>query len=193
MAKRVSAAAKREAESAAAAAGRAPAWKVPAHLGAAGYEREVTAFEQTLICAAEAFYRFAGAVLGPAARAHNLTGHDNITLQLLVTAGAPRGIADLSRFANRDDIANIQYSLRKLSRAGLIEKVPGSTNRETTYRVTAAGRTLTDAFIKLRRELFVDPTRSVRDMEAHLRAASRALGLVTGFYDHASRVIAGRG
>jgi hypothetical protein len=30
-------------------------------------------------------------------------------------------------------------------------------------------------------------------MEAQLRAAARALGLVTGFYDHASRVIAGRG
>ena len=46
----------------------------------------------------------------------------------------------MSRFSNRDDISNIEYSLRKLAAAGLIEKVPGSTNRDTRYRDTSGAR-----------------------------------------------------
>ena len=37
----------------------------------------------------------------------------------------PRSVSDLSRFSNRDDIANIQYSLRKLTAAGLDRKGAG--------------------------------------------------------------------
>ena len=61
-------------------------------------------------------------------------------LQQLMFTPKPRSVSDLSRFSNRDDISNIQYSLRKLTAAGLIEKVPGSTNRDTRYQPTAAGR-----------------------------------------------------
>jgi len=92
-------------------------------------ERAFFEFEQALICASEAFYRFAGAALGPTGRQHNLTGEENVILQQLMFTSKPRSVSDLSRFSNRDDIANIQYSLRKLTAAGLIEKVPGSTNR----------------------------------------------------------------
>lgn len=169
-----------------------PLSKVPDHLAQTGHERAVTDFEQALICAAEGFYRFAAAIMGPAARAHNLSGQDNVILQLLMTAGRPRGVADLSRFANRDDIANIQYSLRKLIKAGLVEKVPGAAPRETAYRVTADGRALTQDLIARRREMLMDPTAAMPELDRQLAEATRVLGLVTGLYDHGSRMIAGR-
>lgn len=173
-------------------AGQRPLSKVPDHLAQTGHERAVTDFEQALICAAEGFYRFAAAIMGPAARAHNLSGQDNVILQLLMTAGRPRGVADLSRFANRDDIANIQYSLRKLIKAGLVEKVPGAAPRETAYRVTADGRALTQDLIARRREMLMDPTAAMPELDRQLAEATRVLGLVTGLYDHGSRMIAGR-
>ena len=157
-------------------------------------EREAAhfAYEQALICAAEAFYRFAGAMLGPVGKENNLSGQDNVILQQLMLAEKPRGVTELSRFANRDDFSNIQYSLRKLTKCGLVEKVRGSTNRETAYRVTAAGRQATDTLVRLRRELLVAPGAAVADMDKHLAAATNGLLLLTGLYDHTSRVLAGR-
>jgi predicted MarR family transcription regulator len=149
-------------------------------------------FEQALICASEAFYRFAGAALGATGRQHNLTGEENVILQQLMFSTKPRSVSDLSRFSNRDDIANIQYSLRKLTAAGLIEKVPGSTNRDTRYRPTAAGRDLTELLVATRRAQLIAPSANITDIEKQLKAATTAMSLLTGLYDHVSRVLAGR-
>jgi predicted MarR family transcription regulator len=155
-------------------------------------ERAFFEFEQALICASEAFYRFAGAALGPTGQQHKLTGEENIILQQLMFSTKPRSISDLSRFSNRDDIANIQYSLRKLAAAGLIEKVPGSTNRDTRYRPTAAGYELTEGLVATRRERLIAPGNNIAGIEKQLSAATTALSLLTGLYDHVSRALAGR-
>ena len=113
-------------------------------------------------------------------------------LQQLMFAPKPRSVSDLSRFSNRDDIPNIQYSLRKLTAAGLIEKVPGSTNRDTRYRPTVAGKDLTEFLIATRREQLIGPSANITDIEKQLKAATTAMSLLTGLYDHVSRVQAGR-
>jgi len=155
-------------------------------------ERVFFEFEQSLICAAEAFYRFAGLGLGETGKAFNLTGQENVILQQLMFSPKPRSVSDLSRFTNRDDISNIQYSLRKLAAAGLIEKVPGSTNRDTRYRPTDKGRKLTGKLVELRRELLIGPSSKLSDIEVQLKAAGTAMSLLTGLYDHMSRVLSGR-
>jgi len=164
----------------------------PVHLGQSPHELAVTDFEQSLICAAEAFYRFIGLLLGPEGRSHKLSGPDNVILQQLMGAPRPRGVTELSRFANRDDIANIQYSLRKLIKAGLVEKAPGSTNRETTYQVTAKARALTRDFLAARTELLMDPSNAIPGFDEQLRETARVMSLITSFYDHGTRVMTGR-
>src|ERR1700722_18560435 len=144
-------------------------------LGRSDCERAFFEYEQALICASEAFYRFAGATLGATGREHNLTGQEQVILQQLMVTPKPRSVSDLSRFTNRDDISNIQYSLRKLAAAGLIEKVPGTTNRDTRYRPTAAGQAITEAMVDRRRELLITPSRNLEDVEAQLRAATAAM------------------
>ena len=161
-------------------------------LGRTERERAFLEFEQALICASEAFYRFAGSIFGATATKEKLTGQECVILQQLMFTPKPRSVSELSRFSNRDDVSNIQYSLRKLSSAGLIEKVPGSTNRDTRYRPTQAGRDLTDVLVNSRRELLIAPSSNVPNIEAQLKAASVAMSLLTGMYDHTSRVLAGR-
>lgn len=163
--------------------------KAPAHLAATEHEAAVTEFEQALICAGEAFYRFAGALLG--ARKHNLSGQDCVILQQLVSAGEPRRIGDLMRFGNRDDVANVQYSLRKLIKAGLVKKVKAAANRDTAYAVTAAGARVTARLVRLRRELLMGPTKTL-GLDRQFRELTQALGLLTGLYDHGARVLPGR-
>lgn len=164
----------------------------PPPLARSESERVFTEFEQALICASEAFYRFAGVLLGQVGIQHNLTGHDNVVFQQLLFTPNPRSISELSRFSNRDDISNIQYSLRKLSSAGLIEKVPGSTNRDTRYRPTPEGRRLTEEIIANRRELLVAPSEGITAVQAQLKAAAETMSLLTGLYDQASRRLTGR-
>ena len=165
--------------------------KIPAHLSTNPHEAAITDFEQSLICCAEGFYRFAGLLLGSEARERNLTGNDNVILQQLMTAGQPRRITDLSRFANRDDISNIQYSLRKLIKAGLVAKVAGTTNRDTAYAATERGIQVTEQLVQLRRELLTEPTAEL-NIDAQLKALTRMMGLLTGIYDHGSRTLTGR-
>jgi predicted MarR family transcription regulator len=169
--------------------GAAPA-KVPAHLAATEHEQLVTEFEQSLICAAEAFYRFAGALLGPEANEHNLSGQDCVILQQLVTARAPRRIGELLRFANRDDVSNVQYSLRKLIKAGLVQQVKGTRQRDMAYAATTSGGRASARLVAQRRNLLMKPTAQISDLaQSQLHALSMTLGMLTGIYDHGTRVL----
>src|SRR5262245_58796198 len=111
--------------------------RVAAHLASSPHEFAITEFEQGLICAAEAYYRFYGSLRGRAGRIPTLAGQDNVVPQQIMAARRPLSVADMARFANRDDTANIQYSLKKLALAGLIRKSPAATSRRlTSYEAT---------------------------------------------------------
>ena len=171
---------------------RAPAAaKVAAHLAASPHEFVVTRFEQGLICAAAAFYRFYGSLLGREGREHNVSGQDNAILQQIMAASRPLAVTDVARFANRDDIANIQYSLKKLVRAGLIEKAGRTSARETSYVVTPLAREWTANFLALRRQLFTDPSAQILGFDEQLEKSANLLNLIAGFYDHGTRVMTG--
>jgi predicted MarR family transcription regulator len=164
--------------------------KVPIHLAASPQEFSVTQFEQGLLCAAEAFYRFYGALLGRDGRRHKLAGQDNVILQQIMAASRPLGVADIARFANRDDIANIQYSLKKLLRARLIAKSKPSSMRETTYGATELAHQLTRNFVALRRTLFTNSVAEIADFHEQLAIGAKLLNTITGLYDHGTRVLA---
>jgi predicted MarR family transcription regulator len=163
--------------------------KVAEHLSATPHELAVTQFEQGLICAAAAFYRFYGALLGREGHIRNISGQDNAILQQILAASRPLAVADIARFANRDDLANIQYSLKKLLSAGLIEKAGKTSARETSYMATALAREWTKDFIALRRRLFTDPSANILDFDDQLDKAGRLLNTIAGFYDHGTRVM----
>jgi len=165
--------------------------KVAGHLAVTPHELAVTQLEQGLICAAVAFYRFYGALLGREGRIHNISGQDNVILQQIIAASRPLAVADIARFGNRDDTANIQYSLKKLLKAGLIEKAGKTSARETSYVVTSTAAEWTKSFLALRRKLFTDPSVQILDFDDQLEKCARLLNTVAGFYDHGTRVMSG--
>jgi predicted MarR family transcription regulator len=166
--------------------------KVAEHLSRTPHEFAVTQFEQGLLCAAAAFSRFYGALLGREGHIRNLSGQDNVILQQIMAASRPLAVADIARFANRDDIANIQYSLKKLLRAGLIEKTSKTSARETSYTGTALAREWTKEFTALRRRLFTDPSANILDFDDQLDKAGRLLNTIAGFYDHGTRIMSSK-
>jgi predicted MarR family transcription regulator len=81
--------------------------------------------------------------------------------------------------------------LKKLLRAGLIEKAGRTSARETSYVVTELARHWTQDFLQLRRRLFTDPAARVPDFDDQLEKSANLLNLIAGFYDHGTRVMSG--
>ena len=66
------------------------------------------------------------------------TGPENALLHIIRMNDRPKTIKDLARLTNRDDVPNIQYSLRKLIGAGLVVR-KGAGRSGVTYEVTRRG------------------------------------------------------
>jgi predicted MarR family transcription regulator len=101
----------------------------------------------------------------------------------------PKSVKDLARLTNRDDVPNIQYSLRKLIAAGLVRR-QGAGRAGVTYEVTEAGRAVTDDYAALRRRLLIAAIAAVPGFEARLAEATRTLNLLSGIYEEVARVAA---
>lgn len=165
----------------------------PWHLAASKLEREVAEFELSLICLAESFYRMMQQSLASELHDQSISGQDNTILQAIHTRGQPKGISDLCRLLNRDDVSNVQYSVRKLQATGLIEKIAKSAKKSTTYRTTERGAFVVDHFVNLRRELVVKAIAAQVDApNERLTSTVQLAGILTGIYDQASRVMVTR-
>lgn len=154
--------------------------------------------EQALVSATQSFYRFNAAAMNAqlgSAEAGNFkfSGEEVVIFMLLASSRTPRPVSEIARYANRDDVANIQYSLRKMIKGGLVRKTQSSTNRDTAYLVTDEGARMAEEFVRLRDSLLVDPAAHVPGLDEQFATAVRALALLSGLYDHGVRTLLGRG
>jgi predicted MarR family transcription regulator len=159
------------------------------HLACNAHEIAVTDLEYSLFRVSEAFLRWQAECF-MASSSTTLSGADNGVLHVIRMKERPKGVTEIARLLNRDDIANVQYSIRKLSSAGLIERGVGASPRNVTYQVTATGHEVTERYAALRRRLLIELTRSVADSDQHFEEATRLLNLMTGIYDQAARDVA---
>jgi predicted MarR family transcription regulator len=163
------------------------------HLGKSEVELAFAEFQHAVICYSESFYRYIGKSLSMIADDPNLTGYDSVILNTIHALDRPKGVTEIQHFTNRSDVANIQYSVRKLIRAGLIEKAPKSGGRGTAYRVTAKGRAVAQEFVAARRQLLDQIPAEGGKLTARLGDARNMLTIMTGLYDQASRLMTTRG
>lgn len=164
----------------------------PWHLAASDAERVVAEFEHALICLCEAFGRYNMQGLAGVSDEASFSGQDNMVLHIIQTLDRPKSLSDISRFMNRDDLANIQYSVRKLLKAGLIEKASDRSARGTTYRTTEDGREVVAAFVARRRDLVLAPAEEMEQLREQLRGATKVMSHFIGLYDQAARVLTTR-
>jgi len=87
-----------------------------------------------------------------------LTGHELAVLHIIRMKERPKSITDIARILNRTDTYNIQYSIKKLMRMNLIQKLVESPNynKSTLYQITEAGIKNTDAYTQARRKILID-------------------------------------
>ncbi len=159
------------------------------HLAENEYEIELTELEFSIMRAAAAFDRWRSDCMACCINA-SFSGADTAVLHVIRMHDRPKSISEIGRLLNRDDQSNLQYGIRKLVNAGVIEKSGNSDSKKgVTYVATELGCEVTDHFVEFRRELLISLTESVSS-EVHLSDASKILNLMAGIYDQASCIAA---
>lgn len=158
------------------------------HLSESPVEVSTTELEFALMRSFEGFGRWQSECLATVCDLA-ATGPENAMLHIIRMNDRPKSIKDLARLTNRDDVPNIQYSLRKLIGAGLVLR-KGSGRSGVTYEVTESGRRVTDDYGAVRRRLLIAAIAGVPGFAARLEEASRTLNLLSGIYEEVSRVAA---
>ncbi len=158
------------------------------HLAASTDEVDTTELEFALMRTFEGFGRWQSECLASVCDLA-ATGPENAMLHIIRMNDRPKTIKDLARLTNRDDVPNIQYSLRKLIGAGLVLR-KGAGRSGVTYEVTEEGRRVTDDYGAVRRRLLIAAVEQVPGFSQRLKEASRTLNLLSGIYEEIARVAA---
>jgi predicted MarR family transcription regulator len=118
-------------------------------------------------------------------------GMDYAILNMIRMHERPKSISEVARLTNRDDISNIQYSIKKLTKAKLIEKVGVSEHkRGATYKVTEQGVEATDKYAGFRRTLLLPMVQTIQNGGEETEQVVKVLSLLSGIYDQASCIAA---
>ena len=158
------------------------------HLSADQVEVAATEMEFALMRTFEGFGRWQSECLAGVSNV-TATGPENALLHVIRMNDRPKTMRDLTRLLNREDVPNIQYSLRKLIGAGLVVR-EGAGRSGVTYRVTDEGARVTEDYGLLRRKLLIAAVRTLPGFAERLEEAAATLTVLSGIYEEAARVAA---
>jgi predicted MarR family transcription regulator len=151
----------------------------------------VTRAELATIRAIEAFSRwsfFLHRSVSPSA----LAAQDVWLLHAIRMRGGAQNLSELLLFFNRNDVSALQYSLRKIEQAGLIERIAGHSRREAGYRLTDAGMAATSDYAEARDEMLITLVGEVAGLDSALENAATALERLASLYDQSVHTLLNR-
>lgn len=158
------------------------------HLAKTDFEFNATEFELALIRFNEAFSRYVMSV-GTITMDSDveIKYQEYIILHVVRMLDRPKNSTMIARIVNRDDIPNIQYSLRKLESAGLIEKKKDRNSKTFSYIATEKGAKVTDEYNELRSKILISRLEDISGASDKFEKGARFLSLMTGIYEEAAR------
>ena len=156
------------------------------HLARTETERQLSDFEFRLERLTQAYYRWKAACLAAVCDVP-LTGDDVAVLNVVRMGDEPKRLSEIGQLLNRVDVPNLQYATRKLVRAGLIETEGSSSRKETRYRVTATGRSVTEAYAALRAATLPPMLDALEGWTAKSETTGAHLDLLSGLYAQAAQ------
>lgn len=157
------------------------------HLARTETERRLSDFEFRLERLAQAYYRWKAACLAAVCDVP-LTGDDVAVLNVVRMGDEPKRLSEIGQLLNRVDVPNLQYATRKLVRVGLIENEGGSSRKETRYRATARGRSVTEAYAALRAVTLPPMLEALDGWAAKSETTGTHLDMISSLYAQAAQV-----
>jgi predicted MarR family transcription regulator len=159
------------------------------HLGGDDHSNTQTEFEWAIIRFYSAFERSCQQ-LGSIASNRSLNFQELILLHVVAMQHHPQTSTSLARQLNLDDIANVQYILRKLLGEGLLVKTKEPRGKIYTYDITDSGNAIVERYAQMRDLLLTEKTNFIDQIDEKLHAANDLLSLLTGIYDDVARISA---
>jgi predicted MarR family transcription regulator len=157
------------------------------HLARTETERRLSEFEFRLERLAQAYYRWKAAGLAAVCDVP-LTGDDVAVLNVVRMGDEPKRLSEIGQLLNRVDVPNLQYATRKLVKAGLIETEGSASRKETRYRATETGHSVTEAYAALRAATLPPMLEALEGWAEKSVAAGSHLELVASLYTQAAQV-----
>lgn len=159
------------------------------HLAGSAFEVGLTELEFAIFRVSAAFERWQSDCLA-CCHGGAFSGTDTAVLHVIRMHDRPKSISEIGRLLKRDDIANLTYGVRKLLKAGLVEKSESAgSKKDVTYKVTRLGAAVTTDYANFRRELLVSMTQATAG-NVDFEAIASALNFMAAMYDQASCVAA---
>ena len=119
------------------------------------------------------------------------SGMDFSLLNVIRMHDRAKSVSEVGRLLNRDDLSNLQYSIRKLTKAGFIKRLGSQGNKKgATYTTTDKGIEVTDLYARYRRELLLPLTQAIAASDERMAQVANVLTLLSGIYDQAACVAA---
>ena len=156
------------------------------HLARTETQHLLSDFEFGLERLAQAYYRWKAACLAAVCDVP-LTGDDVAVLNIVRMGDEPKRLSEVGQLLNRVDVPNLQYATRKLVRAGLIETEGSSSRKETRYRMTAIGHSVTEAYAALRAATLPPMLDALDGWAINSKATSVHMDSIASLYTQAAR------
>jgi predicted MarR family transcription regulator len=160
------------------------------HLSKTPLEAATTELEWALLRWREAFTRYNLHALNTIGLPE-VSPAEMLILHIIRLHDRPKSATMIANLLNRDDIQNVQYSLRKLVSMGLAEKVRDKAGKYNNLAATARGRQACDDMAAIRTQLLIADVAQLDNGEELLLQAARTVSMLTGLYDSAGRTSTG--
>ena len=151
------------------------------HLGRSQGDVLLTELELVMMRFQQAFERWVQHVTAQCGDP-SLSFSENVLLHSVRLQNQPCTTQSIARLLNRDDIPNVQYSLRKLVKAGYLTHANASA-KNNSFALTERGRQLTDYYAEIRRAVLVAHTPNLETMSQQIQVIIDHIGGLTGEYD----------
>lgn len=145
---------------------------------------ETSEFEYGLIMTWNAFERWIVRCMA-AAGIKDLGALDVLVLHSVNHRGRDKRLADLCFVLNIEDSHTVNYALKKLLRAGLVQGT--RRGKEMFYSVTAAGKRACEAYREVREHCLVESFGAMGHSGAEVGELATLLRALSGLYDQAAR------
>lgn len=148
---------------------------------------ELSELEYGLIVVFNAFSRWMTRCMAAAGQT-DLSPLDILILHNVNHRGRDKRLSDICFLLNIDDTHTVNYGLRKLLKAELIESE--KRGKEVFYRTSASGAEICEAYRVIRKQCLLDGVVSSDISGEELREFASILRGLSGQYDQASRAAA---
>lgn len=148
---------------------------------------QVSEYEYGLIVAYNAFSRWMTRCMAAVVDSSDFNPLDILVLHNINHRGRAKRLADIAFVLNIEDQHTVNYALKKLARADLVQSE--RRGKERFYMTTEEGRRVCASYGELRDRCLLETVRSLESDPDELRRIATLLRGLSGFYDQAARAV----